>query len=62
MLGLFLLSFITNSFIFLNKSNHIFEVPINFFDLILKMIDINPFTRINIYDAIDEYKKIFSLN
>jgi len=62
MLGLFLLSFITNSFIFLNKSNHIFEVPIKFFDLILKMIDINPFTRINIYDAIDEYKKIFSLN
>lgn len=61
MLGLFLLLFITNSFIYLNKSNKIFEIPIKLFDLILNMIDINPFTRISIYDAIDEYKKIFKI-
>ena len=61
MLGLFLLSFITKSFIFLDKTNKIFEIPIKLFDLILKMIDINPFTRISIYDAIDEYNKIFKI-
>ena len=61
MIGLFLLSFITNAFIYLDQSNRIFEIPIKFFDLILKMIDINPFTRISIYDAINEYNKIFKI-
>ncbi len=59
MLGLFLLSVIVNSFIYLDEKNEIYEVPVKLFDLLLKMIDINPFTRIDIFDATDEYKKIF---
>ena len=61
MLGLFLLSVIVNSFIYLDEKNNIHEVPVKLFDLLLKMIDINPFTRIDIFDATDEYKKIFKL-
>ena len=61
MLGLFLLSVIVNSFIYLDEKNDIHEVPVKLFDLLLKMIDINPFTRIDIFDATDEYKKIFKL-
>ena len=61
MLGLFLLSVIVNSFIYLDKKNDIHEVPVKLFDLLLKMIHINPFTRIDIFDATDEYKKIFKL-
>jgi serine/threonine protein kinase len=59
MLGLFLLSVIVNSFIYLDEKNEIYEIPVKLFDLLLKMIDINPFTRIDIFDATDEYKKIF---
>jgi len=61
MIGLFLLSFIIYSFIYLDKSNNIYDVPIEFFELLLKMIDINPFTRIDIFSIVDEYKKIFNL-
>jgi len=61
MLGLYLLTFILHSFIYLNETNNIFKIPIKFFDLLLKMIDINPFTRINIDDATEEYKRIFHL-
>lgn len=59
MLGLFLLSVIVNSFIYLDEKNKIYKIPIKLFNLLLKMIDINPFTRIDIYNATDEYKKIF---
>jgi len=61
MLGLFLLTTIINSFIYLDHKNDIYEIPVKLFDLLLKMIDINPFTRIDIFDATDEYKKIFNL-
>ena len=40
------------------KKNEIYDIPVKLFDLLLKMIDINPFTRIDIFDATDEYKKI----
>lgn len=59
MLGLFLLLFITNSFIYLHEHNNIYKIPIKLFDLIIKMININPFTRIDIFDATEEYKNIF---
>jgi len=61
MMGLFLLTFITNSFIYLHEHNFIYKIPIKLFDLILRMIDINPFSRIDIYDVVEEYKKIFKL-
>lgn len=62
MLGLFLLSVIVNSFIYLEEKNEIYDIPVKLFDLLLKMIDINPFTRIDIFDATEEYKNIFKLS
>jgi len=61
MFGLLLLSVICYSFIHLNETNKIYNIPIKLFDLILKMIDINPFTRIDINEATIEYKKIFGI-
>lgn len=61
MFGNCLLYFLLYSLINLNEENGIFKIPLELFDLVLKMIDSNPFTRISIQQAIIEYKHIFSL-
>ena len=61
MVGLTLFNLLLYSLIFLKEQNNIYKIPLKLFDLIFKMIDINPFTRISIEDAIIEYKKIFNI-
>jgi len=61
MLGLTLLNLLLYSLIFLKEENNIYKIPLELFDLIIKMIDINPFTRISIKEVIKEYKKIFNI-
>jgi len=42
------------------NSNIQIDIPIKIFDLIKKMIDINPFTRISMQNATIEYKRLFT--
>jgi len=61
MFGLSLLYFLLMGMIYLKEETGIYKVPLELFDLILKMIDSNPFTRYSIQEAVADYKKIFSL-
>jgi len=60
MVGINLLSLILLSLININSINDN-NILLEILDLIFKMIDINPFTRISIENVIIEYKKIFSI-
>lgn len=61
MFGMSLMYFVILALLNLKEDNGIFKIPLNLFNLILKMIDTNPFTRCSIEEAIAEYKQIFSL-
>lgn len=61
MFGFSLLFFLLCAINNLDEQNGILKIPLELFDLILKMVDSNPFTRISIQEAIIEYKRIFLL-
>jgi len=58
-IGLTLLNIILN-LLLLKSNNSIYDIPLELFDLIIKMIDINPCLRITIQEAFKEYDRIFS--
>lgn len=60
MLGLTLYYFIYLTIYNKIKSNISIDIPIKIFDLIKKMVDINPFTRISIEEATTEYEQLFA--
>jgi len=60
MLGLTLYQFVYLTIYNQIKSNISIDIPIKIFDLIKKMIDINPVSRISIENATIEYKSLFT--
>jgi serine/threonine protein kinase len=60
LLGLTLLTIILAIFSHIRYNETIYNIPSELFDLIIKMIDINPCSRITIQEALKEYQRIFS--
>lgn len=61
MLGITILYIILNIYIHLDEKNGIFNIPLGLFDLIAHMIDLNPCSRFTIKNALEQYKKLFSI-
>lgn len=62
MLGIVLLDLLFYIFIFISSNTTIFTIPLSLFDLIKKMISLNPCDRPTIQEAMKEFKELMKIS